>query len=1121
MAFDIPLSLDRDFELQLERLVTKYGEKFEKLNGLHSTQLNFSSFIDNFIDKTTADASIDSNANASAKDVRSLMNEMSKPQLKLFCFNKLYYEMKKFYGKSTADEWIENEFSGAMYMHDAATCTLLPYCFRGDTRIITNKGIFPIASLVGQEVRIINRYGYWEDGMIHYFGKQPIRMLILERHAAQKIIYVTGNHHWFIRNQKSNRARYLEVTTDELKAGMKIPHIGGKLPSYIQPSPFGVAHGFYMGDGDKGIHMRANFCGDKVALIPYFTPANVNGTEKEYTVSAIPKFFKNLPSLDENSQYLYGWLAGYFAADGCVDECGRCTLASTKIEYLEFAQNVLAILGVSCADIRYQDRVSNLTHEMGRVYTLTLPAHVLPESFFIRPTHRERIMAAIENRNRVRHDWSVRAVIDTGTVEDVYCAIVPGSHSFTLEGGVATSNCFAFSIERLAREGLFFLNNYKPKPAQHLNTFMGFVREFVATMSTQSSGATGIPDLLAWSFYFWKKDVESGYMLKDPEYYAKQAFQNIIFTLNQKCLRIVEPAFTNVSIVDHFYAEDLFGGIIYPDGSMFIDHIEEFMQFQKWFMEVFTEIKNSEVFAFPVVTYCLLYKDGKFQDEEFAKWCSDHNTLFYDANFFQSGSTGILSNCCFDASQEVEVVDGDAETTDDARVVTFKELADIAHEKNIWDYKVRDQNNVFKPARLIILPRRPMKRVELVDGSVILETDNHINATARGPEFTADLTLQDELMKLEPKTDKHIFVKIKSITDYDSSDPNVYCFEMADQNDPYFMLANKIVSHNCRLLSDTKKIAAFINSIGGSALSIGSVKVNTINLKRIALEIGVDKNSGSVSLKDFEEKYIEKLKERVLLCCKILHVQRHTIKRTYEKGLLPMFCDGGFDFSHMYSTCGLNSLFETMESFGYIEVDEFGNHYYTPEADAFAVRILNTINEVKDEFTKDKDYLMNVEQIPGEQAAVKFCQKDNLLYGDDGTFMRGNQWIPLVKQATIAEKIRVCSLLDKMVNGGAILHLNIENRFASKEEAWKTLNYIASQGVFYFAFNPKILQCEDHHVFMGTDHCPECGKPVENIYSRTIGYIRPVKAFSEHRKKEFGQRKWHTASEATKTAESK
>ena len=973
MPFNIPLSLDRDFELQLTRLATEYGEQFEHLNGLHASQLNFSSFIDNFIDKTTADASIDANANASSKDVCSLTNEMSKPALKLFCLNKLYYEMKKAYGKTTADRWLTEEFNGAMYLHDAASASIKPYCARGDTKILTDRGIFQLKDLVGQAIRVLNRYGYWEDAVVHCFGKQALRMIIVERCGVQKQLYFTSNHQWFVRPTKGKSSKLLIVTTDELKPGMKIPHVNGGFKPTIQLSPFGVAHGFFIGDGDKGDHMRANFCGDKVALLPYFTPANVTGTEKEYVTRGIPHYFKDLPPLTENPSYLYGWLAGYFAADGYVDERGRCTIASTKIEILQYVQQLLCVLGLPSSDICFQDRVNNLTGEMGRVYTITLTSHSLPDNFFIRPFHRERMEPWRANlEGTYQRDWIVRAVIDTGTVEDVYCPIVPKSQSFVLEGGILTHNCWAASLERLAREGLFFLDNYKPKPAQHLNSFIGFVREYVATMSTQSSGATGMPDLLAWCFYFWKKDVATGYAVKDPEYHAKQAFQNLIFTLNQKCLRIVEPAFTNISIVDRFYAQDLFGGIVYPDGTMFIDSLEEFITFQKWFMETFTEIKNTEVFAFPVVTYCLLFKDGKFQDEEFARWCSDHNCLFYDANFFQSGETSVLSNCC-------------------------------------------------------------------------------------------------------------------------------------------------------RLLSDTKKINAFINSIGGSALSVGSVKVNTINLKRIALEIIDIAGCGGhepykLSCND-EAIYLEWLRDRVELCCKLLHVQRHTIIRTHEKGLLPMYCEGGFDFAHQYSTIGINSLFETMEAFGYIKVDEFGNHYYTDDADRFAKAILETINEVKDVFTADKDYLINVEQIPGEQAAIKFCQKDNLLYGDDGTFMRGNQWIPLVKQATVAEKIRVCSNLDKLVNGGAILHLNIENRFASTDEAWRTLNYIASQGVFYFAFNPKILQCADHHAFMGTDHCPECGKSVENVYSRTIGYIRPRKAFSEHRRREFDLRRWHKSEEAHKIAE--
>ena len=52
------------------------------------------------------------------------------------------------------------------------------------------------------------------------------------------------------------------------------------------------------------------------------------------------------------------------------------------------------------------------------------------------------------------------------------------------------------------------------------------------------------------------------------------------------------------------------------------------------------------MFTFPVLTYSLLYKDGKFVDEEFARWCSDHNCKWNDSNFFVSGDVTTLSNCC-------------------------------------------------------------------------------------------------------------------------------------------------------------------------------------------------------------------------------------------------------------------------------------------------------------------------------------------------------------------------------------------------------------------------------------------------------------------------------------------
>ena len=91
----IELKLSRDFERFLEEMKKKYGEDFEYLNGIHPSQLDFSEFIDNFVDKTTlADASIDPNANANNRDIRSFMTEKAKSEDKLFGLNKIFNTMK-------------------------------------------------------------------------------------------------------------------------------------------------------------------------------------------------------------------------------------------------------------------------------------------------------------------------------------------------------------------------------------------------------------------------------------------------------------------------------------------------------------------------------------------------------------------------------------------------------------------------------------------------------------------------------------------------------------------------------------------------------------------------------------------------------------------------------------------------------------------------------------------------------------------------------------------------------------------------------------------------------------------------------------------------------------------
>ena len=207
--------------------------------------------------------------------------------------------------------------------------------------------------------------------------------------------------------------------------------------------------------------------------------------------------------------------------------------------------------------------------------------------------------------------------------------------------------CYAYDLSRLATEGLFFIENYNNEAPKHLQTFLDDAIEYVSFMSNRSSGACGLPDILIWMFYFWKHDVENNYFLVSPEYYLRQAYQKLIFRLNQKFYRDqTQTVFSNMSIFDRLYLEELFGGREYPDGTFVIDYIEEIMEAQKIFMEVVSETRQTQLFTYPVLTYSLIYKDNKFQEEEFARWASNHNRKWNDANFFISETAGALSNCC-------------------------------------------------------------------------------------------------------------------------------------------------------------------------------------------------------------------------------------------------------------------------------------------------------------------------------------------------------------------------------------------------------------------------------------------------------------------------------------------
>ena len=486
------------------------------------------------------------------------------------------------------------------------------------------------------------------------------------------------------------------------------------------------------------------------------------------------------------------------------------------------------------------------------------------------------------------------------------------------------SYCYAYDISAIAEKGLFFINNYNAKAPQHLDSFVQILMEAIAWLSRRQSGAVGLPSLIPYLYYFWSRDVKKGYYSGSPEAYKKQQIQALIYRLNQPWVRSDQAAFTNVSVFDHPYFEAIFGGKTFPDGSLMIDEEEEIIQFQKDFIDVINEIREENVFTFPILTASLLYQEGKFVDEEFAKWACEASRKWNLFNFFTDSSVNSLSNCC-------------------------------------------------------------------------------------------------------------------------------------------------------RLKSDISEL--YFNSIGGTALEVGSVKVSTLNMARLAYQA-----------KD-EQDYLVKLRDLTELNLKILHVQRNIIKRNVEKGLLSNFTYDLIHFSSMYSTVGISGIYETMKTFGYTKVDEFGNTYYTDEAFAFGEKIFKVIKNCIDNFCLDKDYKINQEQAPAEQAAVKMQTADRYLYSDkvvEDLPLYGNQWIPLGIKATIQERTRICAAFDGYCNGGSIEHINLDAPFDSFEKAWNMLNWVASQGVTYFAFNGKVCTCKNHHSYYGSV-CPTCGEPTELEYTRIVG----------------------------------
>ena len=291
----------------------------------------------------------------------------------------------------------------------------------------------------------------------------------------------------------------------------------------------------------------------------------------------------------------------------------------------------------------------------------------------------------------------------------------------------------------------------------------------------------------------------------------------------------------------------------------------------------------------------------------------------------------------------------------------------------------------------------------------------------------------------------------------------------------------------CRLINDSSRMKYRTDSFGNGGLSIGSHRVVTINLPGIAL-----RSQGDIP------SFFNELRWHLEAARDLLLVHREEIlRRRVDKGLLKFYKPlGWFDLKQLFSTIGIIGVHEMAQ--------------FMDKGDDFIEGVLTYIEAFAIESSEDCGCSFNVEEIPGESAAPKLAAKDKLFYDHDYE-LYSNQYIPLIAEASMPERIKMTGRFMDILSGGGILHLNIKEQISNKDSMRKLVQYAVSHGVTHLAINYGYGICVNGHTsVVGTDRiCPVCGGDITDWLTRIIGYFTRTSSWNKVRREfEYPLRKF-------------
>ena len=300
----------------------------------------------------------------------------------------------------------------------------------------------------------------------------------------------------------------------------------------------------------------------------------------------------------------------------------------------------------------------------------------------------------------------------------------------------------------------------------------------------------------------------------------------------------------------------------------------------------------------------------------------------------------------------------------------------------------------------------------------------------------------------------------------------------------------------CRLQMDIRELKKRTGGLFGAGDLTGSIGVVTLNLPKLGY------------LAQDEEDFLDLVNEYAKLARDSLEFKRKWVNDNMDRGMYP--------FSQRYLKNGLNGHFSTIGIIGGHEacLNLLGKGIDTQAGVRFMRRVLEHLRDLTSSFQEQTGNLYNLEATPAEGTSYRLAKIDKKLYqdiqtsGDDVPYYTNSTALPVNATNDVFAALEHQDLLQPLYTGGTVFHTFLGEASADVQALKEfVVRAMSRTKLPYISITPTFSVCKEHGYLNGEQFtCPHCGQEAE-VYTRVVGYYRPVKMWNKGKKEEYACRK--------------